>query len=746
MSVPTVNTSTWCLPAKNQRGDGRIRDEAYAKVGLPTGPGPAKPRDAEPQTEAVASAGGLMGALDTSDWRLPSRQDAPIEEMKAIEWDLKAILRKADANYLTADQVAAQLKRVGYEGAYLAKALKMLPQLPGVEIIRKGKPDERYSLKRYKEQTESRADVLLSPRKKKSPLVRRKGKPVLFGGESKTEESVFDKPEWVADFKAGWEASKKAPKYVVPKTAYRRGNTSKKHGSSWIDGYGAWIDYKRGATKQSGVQDAKKMGLIESRSGSRLHDMTVFNADLWKMIKSSIGEDMGGVTPRLSFRRGYRRKVELGEQSVWLEDGYARIGETRIHYGSKTLQAIYREIADALEAETRMDEAMKHGTVVKVKYGNPDLPEATFKVVRTYPTKGDADGPFPRDLLRLIKKGGGAVLLKAGKGAGAPGHYFMALDASGKRDGFPVWLKPAQYKRAMSYEYSEGIEEARGVTVKNLSPDESQAAKSQYRHNRGRVGAGPTKVGRRVKYKGHDWLILDVQADSAVKGGATVVLVSRDFQKVAQWVDPADLTEGVSGLSDEIRQLAGIAPKNGLPHVVHDADNIRHHVGAGILDERSNRPVEGEEYIDRVLRESRWFLKQHSSLGVFDPLGEAPGGAPGGRAGPWRGGVDSPDEVSLDDLETDDVEFDWDEPEDEIDEPEDEMGERAGGAGSRVGHKVGGLMKRLGGKLARGTASSRAGKEKIKSALGRSLEKFKAKHGIGDAPAPKKKRGAPKKS
>ncbi len=74
----------------------------------------------------------------------------------------------------------------------------------------------------------------------------------------------------------------------------------------------------------------------------------------------------------------------------------------------------------------------------------------TYKVIRHYPSKGDADGPLPRALLRMVPRGGGAAIAK-----GPQGHYVIYLDRSGKIDGAPVWLKPAQYKRAMSYEYSE---------------------------------------------------------------------------------------------------------------------------------------------------------------------------------------------------------------------------------------------------------------------------------------------------
>jgi len=82
-------------------------------------------------------------------------------------------------------------------------------------------------------------------------------------GLTEEDESVFDKPQWVKDFKAGWEASKKAKKEIPPKKAYNMARVSKKHGTYWIDGYAAWVDHKRGAHAQPGVRDAKKMGLTE---------------------------------------------------------------------------------------------------------------------------------------------------------------------------------------------------------------------------------------------------------------------------------------------------------------------------------------------------------------------------------------------------------------------------------------------------------------------------------------------------
>jgi len=80
------------------------------------------------------------------------------------------------------------------------------------------------------------------------------------------------------------------------------------------------------------------------------------------------------------------------------------------------------------------------------------LDDSKFKILREYPTKEDADGPLPRDLLRLVPRGGGACIAKMVSGSGSPGHYVIYKDAQGKISGAPVWMKPMQYERAMQYE------------------------------------------------------------------------------------------------------------------------------------------------------------------------------------------------------------------------------------------------------------------------------------------------------
>lgn len=78
-------------------------------------------------------------------------------------------------------------------------------------------------------------------------------------------EEEGGKPSYDDDFKAGFQAGKKAyakndqVSISNAKKDYRR--VSKKHGSWWIDGYGAAIDLARGAYATKPARIAKKMGL-----------------------------------------------------------------------------------------------------------------------------------------------------------------------------------------------------------------------------------------------------------------------------------------------------------------------------------------------------------------------------------------------------------------------------------------------------------------------------------------------------
>jgi hypothetical protein len=77
---------------------------------------------------------------------------------------------------------------------------------------------------------------------------------------------------------------------------------------------------------------------------------------------------------------------------------------------------------------------------------------STFQVIRKYDSRMDATGPIGRDFLRTIPSGGGGALVKKVSGGHQAGYYFIALDSRGKPDGNPMWMSPANYKRAMRYE------------------------------------------------------------------------------------------------------------------------------------------------------------------------------------------------------------------------------------------------------------------------------------------------------
>lgn len=89
-----------------------------------------------------------------------------------------------------------------------------------------------------------------------------------------------------------------------------------------------------------------------------------------------------------------------------------------------------------------------------------------YKVVRVFPTKDDADGPLPKGLLRLIKKGGGAAMVEllpsgdyklqgdmlVSPTSSRPRYYVKTFGPSGSWEGSgAVALKPAQVKRINSY-------------------------------------------------------------------------------------------------------------------------------------------------------------------------------------------------------------------------------------------------------------------------------------------------------
>ena len=112
-------------------------------------------------------------------------------------------------------------------------------------------------------------------------------------------------------------------------------------------------------------------------------------------------------------------------------------------------------------------QAVKRGETVGITYGNGA--KSAYRVLHVFATKGDADGPLPKDLLRIIVKKGGAAVVElvppkgakldgdmiVGPNSSRPRFYVMAIDASGRHvpepGGYPVALKPPQVKRLFKY-------------------------------------------------------------------------------------------------------------------------------------------------------------------------------------------------------------------------------------------------------------------------------------------------------
>lgn len=87
--------------------------------------------------------------------------------------------------------------------------------------------------------------------------------------------------------------------------------------------------------------------------------------------------------------------------------------------------------------------------------GKLEVDGQQFKVVKVYAGKADTVGPLPRELVRLVPRGGGAAVLELVKGSMDKGHYVVYFNQHGDLDGHPVWMKPMQVKRAMQYEGTE---------------------------------------------------------------------------------------------------------------------------------------------------------------------------------------------------------------------------------------------------------------------------------------------------
>lgn len=93
-------------------------------------------------------------------------------------------------------------------------------------------------------------------------------------------EGQGGKPAHDEDFKAGYKAGEEALSHksdlslLDAQKAYRR--VSRKHGMSWVQGFGAAIDVSRGAINMPGPQIARRLGLV--KTGSTEHEASY---DTW---------------------------------------------------------------------------------------------------------------------------------------------------------------------------------------------------------------------------------------------------------------------------------------------------------------------------------------------------------------------------------------------------------------------------------------------------------------------------------
>ena len=129
--------------------------------------------------------------------------------------------------------------------------------------------------------------------------------------------------------------------------------------------------------------------------------------------------------------------------------GFKGAGKAKGTFASKidAIDALLDPYIHKRKARRLKEHQVQAGDAVRHVYG--DGKAIVLTVERYYPTKEDADGPLPRSLLRgLKKKGGSAAIAKDEKGS-----PFVVYYQDEAKDGAPLWMRPAQYKRAMEYEY-----------------------------------------------------------------------------------------------------------------------------------------------------------------------------------------------------------------------------------------------------------------------------------------------------
>jgi len=122
------------------------------------------------------------------------------------------------------------------------------------------------------------------------------------------------------------------------------------------------------------------------------------------------------------------------------------------------------------DARSRLTEDTLEERAPLPRPGDPfEADGQTFKIVRVYPTRDWAQGPISVRLWRLLSRNGAAAIGKQIKGTQDKGHYLILFNKHGDLEGHPVWMKPAQVKRAMRYESveldSELLDEAKYPTT-----------------------------------------------------------------------------------------------------------------------------------------------------------------------------------------------------------------------------------------------------------------------------------------
>jgi len=387
------------------------------------------------------------------------------------------------------------------------------------------------------------------------------------GGERKLGKGAFKK---VAAVKR--EMTKRGlPKKMPPKSAFHRGY----------------------------IQDKRLLNPKAPGGGIRAEDVDAEQTEAKMTMKT------GGLTFKRSLSGWetmvggvhYTAKKEGGKWALykWPKGSNRTPVATGATLGKAIQTANLSEDADDLTEAPRY----RAGQKIKVPKGSRWPGEMdTYKIIRVYPTKDDAVGPFPSTLTRLIKKGEGALLgeLLPGKGEKKekggisgpsdtggywkPAYYILYVGKDGKQEGGPVSLKPHQYKRAMSYQYSESVEDlAESVppNAKKMVDWLNKALKGKAKaHYDSEFGDGGVRIGFSEPKGAHHlekWAVLpsgfiNVMRSDPGNIGRAVGDVSKAFKawvkkEFGEAVEPRAVADGAVIITEDVRRfnvLAGVAP------------------------------------------------------------------------------------------------------------------------------------------------------------------------------------------